>query len=192
MSKLKIQKQRAIQNWRALKAILITVGIIMLIPISGFAQEQAQNTTQLTSIMSTIVSQSFGESANSADVGRATDDSSNGNVDIEKLANNMGVKTSKNVPEAFTDECFDVSGKSNLLVDEQGDLISFTASGEAGTAFQDIMQCLEKKGWTSAESGSDTQGTFIKNAGDIRWIYVTCLDVGGETCVVIQTTSASR
>ena len=220
---MQTRNTKNVQRRRAIKATLIVTAIIMLIPVASFAQEEVQNTSRIASIASTVVDQSFdacADNVSASNTSEAVNDSAlnsetNFDVDISKLASIMGVQTSDAAPEAFTNECFDVSGESNLLVEKQGSLLSFTTGEGAEDAFNNITQKLEDNGWTSAKTNAGTddgaqsntqsgsqsdessdtqldsqpgmQCTFVKDSGDIRWLYLTCLNIGGETCVVIQT-----
>ena len=192
MSK-KVRSRISTQGRRAIKASVVVAILIASVPIVAAAQQKAQDFSSTSSVVGSIFQQSFGglqldldnQGAESNVEGEqiSTVESA---LEASTLAASMGIKTNTSPPDNFTAECFDVSNRSNVLVNEQRNLISYTTESAAQSEFSEISRVMEDEGWSIAKSGVDTQGTFVKNTGSISWAYVNCINVGGETCVVIQ------
>ncbi len=90
------------------------------------------------------------------------------------------------IPESFTRECLDLSGRRDITVAGDGALVGFIEDGRADEVFDAVASQLDLKGWALLESGSETQATFIKEDGSCRWLYVSCVQVSDKTSVVVQ------
>lgn len=92
-------------------------------------------------------------------------------------------------PEAFEEEVLSLAGLSEVRVDPRSSVVGFTAVGSAERAFEHAARELEVRGWTSIDSGSTTCGSFVKGEGRYRWAFVSCVQVGSTTSVVVQSVS---
>lgn len=181
------------QGRRAIKASVVVAILIASVPIVAAAQQKAQDFSSTSSVVGSIFQQSFGGLQLDLD-NQGTESNVKGEqistvesaLEASTLAASMGIKTNTAPSDNFTAECIDVSNRSDVLVNEQGNLISYITEGEAQSEFSEISRAMEGGGWNCARSGVDTQGTFVKSSGSISWAYVNCINVGGETCVVIQ------
>ena len=185
-----------IQIKRALKASFVLLVFIACIPLSGKAQESAQSLINISALTKPLVEQVFSsvESAGSSnetnlDSGENQQETLN-NIEssqgVNSVVNSMGIDTQNEVSEAFISECINVENCENLIVSSGEEIISFTTHECASETFSNIAQDLTSKGWTHAKSGVEHQGTFIKSEGDIRWLYISALQYGEGSCVVIQ------
>lgn len=96
------------------------------------------------------------------------------------------------VPPSFEEEVLSLEGRVDVRVDERGGVVGFSVEGRAGEAFATVSRELEAKGWTGVESGAATCGTFAKDQGAYRWVFASCVQVGGTACVVVQVVPLER
>ncbi len=180
-------EQRSILRKRAILASIITAFLVSIIPFVGYAQQQTKNIYSTSQVICEVAKAGFGEWSfkdvlqEGGECGALRD-----SVDIQKLIGCVGVKTTSVVPESFVQECFDLNDVSDLVVDAQESLIGFTTKNDAKDELERILEKMEGKGWVAAKSGVDMQATFVKDVGEIRWAYISCIEVGGETCVIVQ------
>lgn len=90
------------------------------------------------------------------------------------------------VPQGFEDEVVGVAGRADVRVLEGCGIVGFVESGNAESVFDGLLGDLSSKGWLQIESGRAACGTFVKEDGFYRWIFVTCVQVGASTSVVVQ------
>lgn len=99
------------------------------------------------------------------------------------------VSSGDEVPESFQEEILSLDGFTELRCDLDSGVVGFTAQGEAEEVFEEIEAVLEEGGWTFVESGLEACGTFVKVEGDYQWLFVSCVQVGSSTSVVVQVDS---
>ena len=90
------------------------------------------------------------------------------------------------LPLGFADEVLAVAGRDEARVDEQARVVGFSVAGADEDAFLSLADELEGNGWMRIESGSATCGSFSKSGGSYRWAFVSCVQVGEWTSVVVQ------
>lgn len=109
-----------------------------------------------------------------------------------------GEATARGAPDApalplgFADEVVAVAGRDEVRADERGRVVGFCVSSAAEGVFSSLADELAGKGWARIESGSATCGSFSKNGGAYRWAFVTCVQVGDSTSVVVQYAAADE
>lgn len=90
------------------------------------------------------------------------------------------------VPAWFAEELFSVQGYSDVRVASGGAVVGFSANAGSADEFAALATLMEQKGWTLMESGVESGGSFLKDDGLCTWAWVSCVDVAGETSVVVQ------
>lgn len=100
---------------------------------------------------------------------------------------NFDEKYSSDIPENYLEEVVDVfSFDSHLImIDNSEKIVGFSIAEDAVTAFNILKAQLISRGWNYVESGSSTSSSFYKNNGNYKWLFVNCVNVGGETSVVL-------
>ena len=100
---------------------------------------------------------------------------------------NYSEKYKHTLPSNFDSEIFDINGLSisNLLTKDDEKVIGFSLNCTAQESFKLIKSKLELNNWKFAESGSQTAGSFYKDEGEVTWLFLNCIDVGGGSSVVI-------
>ena len=96
------------------------------------------------------------------------------------------------LPPGFADEVAQTAGWDEVRVDERGRIVGFCVFGTADAAFARLADGLVGNGWSRIESGSATCGSFSKSDGIYRWIFVSCVQVGDSTSVVVQYATADE
>ena len=111
---------------------------------------------------------------------------------IEKLNSfdefiNYEDKYSDSLPENYFDEVADFSQfeVKNIRVDKSGDVVGFSLPAGAIESFNLIKNQLINNGWNYVESGSSSSASFYKDEGKYTWLFVNCINVGGETSIVL-------
>ncbi len=74
-------------------------------------------------------------------------------------------------------------------VDSGGVVVGFVLEGSSDSAFNQVKEQMEGKGWTFVSGGNQTGATFAKDTGTYRWATATCSGVGSGTAVVINARS---
>lgn len=90
------------------------------------------------------------------------------------------------LPAGFEDEVLAASGFADVLVDMQANVVGWTCRGSSPEVFALVRRDLQAHGWHAVDSGSVCGGTFFKEEGEYRWVYVMCYQVGGSASVVLQ------
>ena len=100
---------------------------------------------------------------------------------------NFESEYSHTVIDNFLDEVIDVNkiNAKDIKIDNSNKVVGFTLSNDASYSFILIRNCLIDKGWEFVESGNSTSGSFYKNNGKYRWIFLNCINVGGESSIVL-------
>lgn len=94
------------------------------------------------------------------------------------------------LPEGFAQEVVPAEGRAGLRVGAGGSVVGFEVEEEPLQAFDEMAGLLGDRGWTAVPSGTGAGGSFVKEAGRYRWVYVSCVKAGDTTCVVVQCAAA--
>lgn len=105
---------------------------------------------------------------------------------LHEAAAAYGRKGGDALPEGFEDEAFRLRAKEEVRVDEKSGLVGFSCDGGVDVVFESVEKELLARGWTGVDSESKGWGSFVKSEGRYRWMFVTCVDVGGSTSVVVR------
>lgn len=97
-----------------------------------------------------------------------------------------GESVSSSIPSSFQDELLFVEGFQSVNCSREYGLVGFVVDERPSGAFEQISKQLEASGWRAVESGHPSRGTFTKQSGSYRWVYVSCVASGDKTSVVIQ------
>lgn len=163
---------------RMVRAVLVVGLIVAFVPVAGAVGEVFSWVSVVTTGTSSLI-------------GASLDDDEEVGVKFEEYFEEAisGVSLQRDderVPESFTSECLDLSGRHDITIAGDGTLVGFVEDGCADEVFDAVASQLDLKGWTLLESGSNTQATFMKEDGSHRWLYVSCVQVSDKTSVVIQ------
>ena len=84
----------------------------------------------------------------------------------------------------FVDECFDPNlfGEAHSSVD--GGVVGIMSELEASDLFDACAQRLKSRGWLQLEGGTPLRGTFLKEGGKLRWVYLDVMEVSGSSVAV--------
>ena len=111
---------------------------------------------------------------------------------VEKTQNydnliNSDTKFSESIPDNYSDEIVDPAqlNGSQVKIDKSGNVVGFTLKINAIQSFCLIKDKLISNGWNYVESGSASSASFYKDEGKYRWLFLNCIDVGGESSVVL-------
>lgn len=96
------------------------------------------------------------------------------------------VDEASQVSSSFSEEVLSVEGRADVRVGAEGSVVGFTTLSSPEVAFEEMQASLGGRGWIFVPSGNATQGSFVKDCGEITWVYVTCVGVGKTTSVVMQ------
>ena len=169
---------------RALLWLLAAVLVFLALVLVGRAFEDAGRPSVLAEAV-----QLFGgedeEEEDAADGEEDSDEAATGLLDV------FGADAADvdEVPESFQEEVLSTAGREELRCDASVGVVGFAEAGEAAEVFARLSAELEEKGWTAVESGLDSAGTFVKEDGEHRWLYLSCVQVGESTSVVAQVES---
>ena len=86
----------------------------------------------------------------------------------------------------FEEEVCELSGLADVRTNEDCSTVGFSLAMSTDAAFSQIAEELEAHGWLSVESGSSSMGSFVKEEGELTWLFLNCYGIGGETCVVVN------
>lgn len=109
-----------------------------------------------------------------------------GFADVEHALDEEGAPGRARAPDGFEDEVLSLHGKEDTRVDERARVVGFTMAGVSEEMFQAVSCELEALGWIRVESGLPNCGTFVKEEGSYRWLFVSCVQAGESTSVVVQ------
>ncbi|NGM17213.1 hypothetical protein GMI70_04180 [Eggerthellaceae bacterium zg-893] len=149
---------------RLRRAVALVVAVLALVAASGVVEHAMR-----PSVASEAAS-AFG--ASDASISEALDE---GKEDGSAL-----------LPASFHSEVGMDAEATSVCVDDAAKIVSYVAAGSADQVFEDVRGRLEGKGWHAVESGLAACGSFAKEEGAYRWLFVACLDVAGGTSVVLQ------
>ncbi len=89
-------------------------------------------------------------------------------------------------PKGFEEELLSPESTGAVLVSSNGRTVGFTIRKDPQSAFEAFKEELCAKGWASIPSGQGASSSFVKAAGTYTWAFVSCVEVSGETSVVVQ------
>jgi hypothetical protein len=88
-------------------------------------------------------------------------------------------------PGGFEDEIA-ATASEEVWADGESQVVGWVLPGSAETVFDGLTRGLSERGWTQVESGSATMGSFVKEDGSYRWVFLQCLAGGEETFVLVS------
>lgn len=106
--------------------------------------------------------------------------------DIETLTEEKLSPYRGEVPAWFSSEVLEVNSYQDVLLANDGKLVSFTSSKDLSTLSQHLQDELEQHGWTVVESGVEQCWTFIKESGTVTWGCVQIASVPEGNAVVVS------
>lgn len=123
----------------------------------------------------------LGEPGVASEVGRAAlaDMVSGGSASAES-------ETPVEAPDRFEDEVVSLVGRGDVHVGARGRVVGFCCDKSPEAAFLEVAGILEGRGWTAVESGLAASGSFVKEEGAYTWAFVSCVQSGSATSVVVQ------
>lgn len=89
------------------------------------------------------------------------------------------------LPADFEEELFSLAGYDRVMMDNAG-LVGFGYRGSAEELFGTLRRELEDKGWVCTPLGVGSSGTFTKESGVYRWVFLSCYPAGAEVSAVLQ------
>lgn len=92
-------------------------------------------------------------------------------------------------PAGFEDEALRLEARCDVRADERNGVLGFSCAGGAAETLAALEGELRAKGWSSVSSGYEGTGSFVKEKGRYRWMFVACIDVGDWTSVVVRYTT---
>lgn len=105
---------------------------------------------------------------------------------IAALAGQSAGGGEASLPAGFEDEVLAVSGFADVLANPQAKAVGWSCAGTASEAFALVSADLRVRGWHAVESGMARGGTFFKEEGEYRWVFVMCYQIGESASVVLQ------
>ena len=111
---------------------------------------------------------------------------------IEKLNSynellNYETKFSATLSNEYCNDVIDVNSLNikNLKVERDENVIGFSLNTNSVNAFELVKSKLIDNGWNYVQSGNGSSASFYKDSGEHNWLFVNCVDVSGESSVVI-------
>ncbi len=90
------------------------------------------------------------------------------------------------LPEAFEKEVLAPSNTDEVWVSEGEGVMFFLKPADAASVFVETSNELIANGWSSIESGYGFSASFVKETGVYTWAFVTCIDYGTESALMIH------
>ena len=100
---------------------------------------------------------------------------------LEKLAEEEGQP-----PDAFVQEGGFPAGAYELHSDASDMVVGCSLNAPKEKAFAAVCDVLAAKGWLCAPLRGTGGAVFVKQEGELRWMLVTCIQVGESTSVVYR------
>ncbi|NHM15851.1 hypothetical protein GMI69_04080 [Eggerthellaceae bacterium zg-887] len=155
---------RGVMERRLRRAVALVVAVLALVAASGVVEHAMR-----PSVASEAAS-AFGAS----------------DASISEVLGQGEEENAALLPASFHAEVGMDAEVASVRVDDAAKIVSYVAAGSADQVFEDVCRRLEGKGWHAVESGLATCGSFAKEEGVYRWLFVACLDVADGTSVVLQ------
>ena len=89
-------------------------------------------------------------------------------------------------PEPFAEEAGFPPGAQEMRANADGLVVGCTLDAEEGAALELAAGVLVAKGWRPIPLQGASGATFVKQSGRLRWMLVTCTQVGDATSVVYR------
>lgn len=89
-------------------------------------------------------------------------------------------------PDAFMREAGFPSGAREQHADTSGMVVGCTLDSPEDVSFAAVCDVLAAKGWACVPLQGMSGATFVKRGGGLRWMLVTCTQVGEATSVVYR------
>ena len=96
------------------------------------------------------------------------------------------------VPESFEEEFFPLSGLGGARWSSDECVVGWCEQGTADEALSKLADQLAAKGWVTVASSNAACRSFSKSGGVYRWAFASAAQVGGESSVVLQWSSAEE
>lgn len=108
-------------------------------------------------------------------------------IERSSAVTDLVTQENSELSQDFKSEIVDINTlqASHIKQNNDGKVIGFNLPYKATYSFGIIKEQLESRGWTYVPSGNDISGSYYKNKGKYQWLFVNCVDVSTETCVVI-------
>ena len=90
-------------------------------------------------------------------------------------------------PTLFIDECFDPQDMGEVNVSEDGGVVGIVSEKPAGELFQLCADRLDAHGWIQVQSGQTHRCTFLKEQGEIQWLFLDVMQVADSGVAVVVT-----
>lgn len=88
--------------------------------------------------------------------------------------------------EGFEEEVVPLGGRADVRVGAGGSVVGFSGQADAEREFAMLADELGRRGWTPVDSGRDDCGSFVKKDGKFTWLFVSCVQAGEATSVVVH------
>ena len=88
-------------------------------------------------------------------------------------------------PVVFSDECFDPSDIGEVSVSDDGGVIGIVSAEAADDLFRICADRLDANGWIQVQSGQPLRCTFLKETGEVRWLFLDVTQVADSGVAVI-------
>ena len=93
---------------------------------------------------------------------------------------------------SFAEEAGFPPGAQEQRANADGAVVSCVLSVDEGAALDAVVETLGAKGWTGVPLQGVAGATFVKQSGRLRWMLVTCTQVGEATSVVYRLDAVSE
>jgi len=115
--------------------------------------------------------------------------SSSSQVSLSSILSDQDLHNdSSSLPNDFGKELFALDAFFDVRVSEEGGVIGLLSHGslEEVTTFCEAE--LIEHGWTKVESGYAACASFVKTQGSYTWLFMSCIEVCGDTSILISLT----
>ena len=99
---------------------------------------------------------------------------------------NEAVLTNDGVPEAFKEECFDPNEWGDVYCSQEERVVGIVSEDATSELFARCSERLVTRGWTRVNAGADNCVSFLKEEGELRWLFMQTFDAGGSSLAVIS------
>ncbi len=99
---------------------------------------------------------------------------------------NEAVLTNDGVPEAFKEECFGPNEWGDVYCSQEERVIGIVSEDATSELFDRCSERLVTRGWTRVNAGADNCASFLKEEGELRWLFMQTFDAGGSSLAVIS------
>lgn len=96
------------------------------------------------------------------------------------------------LPSAFTAECFSATGLGEVRCTDGASVVGIVSDLEPESLYQTCSDALVSHGWLAVASGMEQRGSFVKDAGEYRWLFLDVSRIGERSSAVIVTQGVGR